>query len=184
MTAAILCIGTELTRGELVNTNASWLAETLTRIGLEVTAIDCVDDDHGRIEASLRRLAAEHRVLVCTGGLGPTTDDITTECAARVAGQTLVRDQTSLEAIERLLARFGRKLTASNAKQADFPAGARILPNPSGTAPGFHVQLLGADAYFMPGVPKEMKAMFDASIAPYLGKLVSEPRQQIVLRTF
>jgi nicotinamide-nucleotide amidase len=184
MTAAILCIGTELTRGELVNTNASWLAESLTRIGLEVAAIDCVDDDHGRIEASLRRLAAEHRVLVCTGGLGPTTDDITTECAARVAGQTLVRDQTSLEAIERLLARFGRKLAASNAKQADFPAGARILPNPNGTAPGFQVQLLGADAYFMPGVPREMKAMFDASIAPYLGQLVSEPRQQIVLRTF
>jgi nicotinamide-nucleotide amidase len=184
MTAAILCIGTELTRGELVNTNASWLAESLTRIGLEVTALDCVDDDRERLEACLRRLGAEHRVLVCTGGLGPTTDDITTECAARVAARPLVRDQGSLEAIERLLARFGRKLAASNAKQADFPAGARILPNPNGTAPGFHVQLLGADAYFMPGVPKEMKAMFDASIAPDLTKLVSEPRQQIVLRTF
>ena len=84
MTAGVLCIGTELTRGELVNTNAAWLAEALTRIGLEVTSVDCVDDDRGRIEAYLRRLSAEHQVLVCTGGLGPTTDDITTECAARV----------------------------------------------------------------------------------------------------
>lgn len=184
MTAAVLCIGTELTRGELTNTNASWLAEQLTRIGLEVTAVDCVDDDRERIEACLRRLSAAHRVLVCTGGLGPTTDDITTECAARVAGLELVRDQPSLEHIERLLARFGRKMAASNAKQADFPAGARILPNPNGTAPGFHVRLLGANAYFMPGVPREMKAMFDADIAPHLGALVSEARHQIVLRTF
>jgi nicotinamide-nucleotide amidase len=184
MTAAVLCIGTELTRGELTNTNASWLAEQLTCIGLEVTAVDCVDDDRDRIEACLRRLSAAHRLLVCTGGLGPTTDDITTECAARVAGLELVRDQPSLDHIERLLARFGRKMAASNAKQADFPAGARILPNPNGTAPGFHVRLLGADAYFMPGVPREMKAMFDAGIAPHLGALVSEARHQIVLRTF
>ena len=135
--AAILCIGTELTRGELVNSNATWLAESLTRIGLEVTAVDCVDDDRGRIEAYLRRLSAEHQVLVCTGGLGPTTDDITTECAARVAGVPIVRDEASLEHIKERLRRYGRpELLASNAKQADFPAGARILPNPSGTAPG------------------------------------------------
>jgi nicotinamide-nucleotide amidase len=184
MTAAVLCIGTELTRGELVNSNATWLAESLTRIGLEVTAVDCVDDDRGRIEAYLRRLSAEHQVLVCTGGLGPTTDDITTECAARVAGVGLVRDPDSLRGIEERLSRFGRKVAASNAKQADFPAGARILPNPNGTAPGFLVRLGSAAAYFMPGVPAEMKAMFDASIAPDLSALVTQPRRQIVLRCF
>jgi nicotinamide-nucleotide amidase len=184
MTAAILCIGTELTRGELTNTNASWLAESLTALGLEVTSLDCVDDDRVRIQACLRRLAAEHRVVVCTGGLGPTTDDITAECAARVAGVELVRDQASLTGIEQRLLRFGRKLAASNAKQADFPAGARILPNPNGTAPGFRVELLGTPAYFLPGVPSEMKAMFEASVAPDLNALVDEPRDQIVLRTF
>jgi nicotinamide-nucleotide amidase len=184
MTAAVLCIGTELTRGELVNSNATWLAESLTRIGLEVTAVDCVDDDRGRIEAYLRRLAGEHQVLVCTGGLGPTTDDITTECAARVAGVGLERDAESLAIIEERLARFGRKIAASNAKQADFPVGSRILPNPRGTAPGFHVKLGAAAAYFMPGVPSEMKAMFDTSVAPDLAALVREPRQQIVLRCF
>jgi nicotinamide-nucleotide amidase len=184
MTAAVLCIGTELTRGELLNSNATWLAESLTRIGLEVTAVDCVDDDRGRIEACLRRLASDHRVLVCTGGLGPTTDDITTECAARVAGVVLERDAESLRIIEERLSRFGRKIAASNAKQADFPAGSRILPNPRGTAPGFCVRLGTTAAYFMPGVPTEMKAMFDTSVAPDLAALVLEPRQQIVLRCF
>jgi nicotinamide-nucleotide amidase len=184
MTAAVLCIGTELTRGELHNSNSTWLAESLTRIGLEVTALDCVDDDRERIEAALRRLAGSSRVLVCTGGLGPTTDDITTECAARVAGVGLERDAASLQHIEALMARFGRTVAPSNAKQADFPIGARILPNPRGTAPGFCVRLLGASAYFMPGVPAEMKAMFDTSVAPDLAALVSGSRYQIVLRTF
>ena len=185
MTAAVFCIGTELTRGELLNSNATWLAESLTRIGLEVTAVDCVDDDRGRIEAYLRRLAAEHQVVVCTGGLGPTTDDITTECAARVAGVALVRDQASLDHIKALLQRYGRPdMAASNAKQADFPAGARILPNPKGSAPGFHVKLGSAAAYFMPGVPTEMKAMFDTSVAPDLAALVTAQRCQIVLRCF
>ena len=184
MTAAVLCSGTELTRGELLNSNATWLAESLTRIGLEVTAVDCVDDDRGRIEAYLRRLSAEHQVLVCTGGLGPTTDDITTECAARVAGVELLRDDATLLRIEELLRRFGRKMAVSNAKQADFPVGARILPNPNGTAPGFHVKLGAAAAYFMPGVPREMKAMFEVSVEPDLGALVSEQRRQIVLRCF
>lgn len=184
MTAAVLCIGTELTRGELVNTNATWLAEALTQVGLEVTSVDCVDDDRARIDASLRRLASEHALLVCTGGLGPTTDDITTECVARVAGVELVRDAASLEQVAQRLSRFGRPMALSNAKQADFPVGARILPNLHGTAPGFRMQLGDCAAYFMPGVPSEMKAMFGASIAPDLDALVSEPRHQIVLRTF
>lgn len=184
MIAAVLCIGTELTRGELLNSNATWLAESLTRIGLEVTAIDCVDDDRGRIEACLRRLAGNHHIIVCTGGLGPTTDDITTECAAKVAGVGLVRDAASLARIEELMSRFGRTVAPSNAKQADFPAGARILPNPRGTAPGFRSMLGAAAAYFMPGVPAEMKLMFDTEIAPDLEALVTEPRTQIVLRSF
>src|SRR5882757_2228309 len=99
MSAAILCIGTELTRGELLNSNATWLAEALTTIGFDVLAIDCIDDDRTRIEAALTRLSLAHEVVVCTGGLGPTTDDITTECAARLADVPLVRDEPSLQAI-------------------------------------------------------------------------------------
>src|SRR5450432_2047316 len=110
MSAAVLCIGTELTRGELQNSNATWLAESLTTIGFEVLAVDCVDDDRARIEQALTRLSSAHSVLVCTGGLGPTTDDITTECAARVARVGLERDPASLEAIRLRLLRFGREL--------------------------------------------------------------------------
>jgi nicotinamide-nucleotide amidase len=150
VTAAVLCIGTELTRGELLNSNATWLAEALTTLGLEVTELDCVDDDRRRIEAALRRLASEHHVLICTGGLGPTTDDITTECAARVAAVELVRDAESLKAIEDRLSRFGRPMAVSNAKQADFPAGSRIIPNPNGTAPGFCCSLLTPTPTFCP----------------------------------
>jgi nicotinamide-nucleotide amidase len=184
MSAAILCIGTELTRGELQNSNATWLAESLTSIGFEVLAVDCVDDDRARIEQALVRLSQTHSVLVCTGGLGPTTDDITTECAARVAGVALQRDQASLDAIRDRLSRFGREMAASNAKQADFPVGSRILPNPNGTAPGFELKLGSALAYFMPGVPFEMKAMFDSHVAPAITPLLRDRHFQVLLRTF
>src|SRR5882724_7993612 len=184
MSAAVLCIGTELTRGELLNSNATWLAEALTSIGFEVLAVDCVDDDRGRIEQVLTRLSLAHDVLVCTGGLGPTTDDITTECAARVAGVELVRDEPSLQSIRDRLARFKRQMALSNAKQADFPRGSRILPNPNGTAPGFELKLNRALAYFMPGVPFEMKAMFEACVEPAITPLLSDRHFQVLLRTF
>lgn len=184
MSAAILCIGTELTRGELQNTNATWLAEALTTIGFDVREIDCVDDDRARIEAALGRLSQAHEVVVCTGGLGPTTDDITTECAARLAGVELVRDEPSLELIRERLARFGRQMAVSNAKQADFPRGSRILPNPNGTAPGFELKLNRALAYFMPGVPFEMKAMFESFVEPSILPLLGDRHFQVLLRTY
>ena len=184
MSAAILCIGTELTRGELQNSNATWLADALMTIGFEVLAIDCVDDDRGRIEAALIRLSLGNDVVVCTGGLGPTTDDITTECAARVAGVDLVPDESSLEKIRERLSRFGHEMALSNAKQADFPRGSRILNNPNGTAPGFELRLNRALTYFMPGVPFEMKAMFDEHVAPSIMPLLKDRHFQVVLRTF
>jgi len=184
MSAAILCIGTELTRGELQNSNATWLAEALTTIGFDVEDIACVDDDRGRIEATLTRLTTAHEVVVCTGGLGPTTDDITTECVARLAGVDLVRDDASLAAIRERLARFGRQMAQSNAKQADFPHGCRILPNPNGTAPGFELKLNRARAYFMPGVPFEMKAMFESFVEPAISPLLGDRHFQVLLRSF
>src|SRR5450432_3477730 len=184
MSAAVLCIGTELTRGELVNSNATWLAEALTTIGLELLAVDCVDDDRQRIEEVLTRLSLAHDVVVCTGGLGPTTDDITTECAARLASVELVRDEPSLQAIRDRLARYNREIAVSNAKQADFPRGSRILPNPNGTAPGFELKLNRALAYFMPGVPFEMKAMFESFVEPVITPLLSDRHFQVLLRTF
>jgi nicotinamide-nucleotide amidase len=184
MTAAVLSTGTELTRGELSNTNATFLAEALTDIGFEVGAIETVGDDVDRIASVLERLGREHEVLVCTGGLGPTTDDLTSECVARVLGVPLVRDEASLETIRRRLERAGRAMAPSNAKQADFPEGASILPNPNGTAPGFSVKLGRARAFFLPGVPGEMKAMFRASVSPEIEPLIAERSHQTLLRTF
>ncbi|MDX2053320.1 MAG: competence/damage-inducible protein A [Polyangiaceae bacterium] len=184
MTIALLSIGTELTRGELTNTNAVWLAERLSSFGLEVTAIETVDDHPDRILRSLKRLAKEHTAIVCTGGLGPTTDDITTECVARALGVNLELHEPSLVAIRERLARFGRSLTPSNEKQAYFPAGASVLPNSEGTAPGFSVELSGCHASFLPGVPLEMRPMYERYVEPRLLSNVANPLHQVVLRTF
>ncbi len=184
MTCAVLSIGTELTRGELVNSNAAWLAAELTAIGFEVSEHAVVDDDIGRIVEALRRLAGRVRVVVATGGLGPTTDDLTTAAVAAALGAPLVRDEASLDHIRRRVERAGRTLTATNAKQADFPAGADILPNPVGTAPGFGVQLGECTAYFMPGVPSEMKRMFEDQVARRIRGLAPNNLFQSRLRTF
>ncbi len=184
MTCAVLCIGTELTRGELVNTNAAWLASSLTDEGFEVIEDVVIDDDRARIVATLGRLAKSVRMIVCTGGLGPTTDDLTTEAVAASLGVRLVRDEASLEAIRRRFEKFGRTMSDSNAKQADFPEGAEILPNPVGTAPGFCVTLGECRAFFMPGVPREMKKMFDEQVVPRVRSLAPRTSYQLRLRTF
>jgi len=184
MTCAVLSIGTELTRGELVDTNGPWLSAELTSIGFNVVEHDAVDDDRPRIIAALERLAAKSRVVVCTGGLGPTTDDVTTEAVAQLLGVRLARDEASLEHIRRRLEKFGRTMSATNAKQADFPEGADILPNPVGTAPGFGVRIGECVAFFMPGVPREMKKMYSEQVAPRIRALAPNNLFQSRLRTF
>ena len=184
MTCAVLCIGTELTRGELVDTNGPWLAAALTDIGFEVVEKATVDDDHGRIIAAVKRLATFASVVVCTGGLGPTTDDLTSEAVAEALGVTLERHEPSLDHIRRKLEKLGRTVSPSNAKQADFPRGAEILANPIGTAPGFHVELGGALFYFMPGVPREMTRMFEEQVVPRIRPRAPNESFQIRLRTF
>jgi nicotinamide-nucleotide amidase len=185
MTCAVLSIGTELTRGELMNSNAAWLAAELSGIGFEVVEHLTIDDDRTRIVSALCGLVGRARVVVATGGLGPTTDDVTTEAVANALGVRLVRDDLSLEQIRRHFERLvGRTMTASNAKQADFPEGADILPNPIGTAPGFGVRFGGCVAYFMPGVPREMKRMFEEEVAPRIRALAPNNLFQSHLRTF
>jgi nicotinamide-nucleotide amidase len=184
MTCAVLSIGTELTRGELVDTNAPWIAAGLTELGFEVTEHAVVDDHAARIVASLERLSRSAQVIVCSGGLGPTTDDLTSAAVASALGVGLERDEASLDLLRRRLERLGRTLTESNAKQADFPAGATVLPNPAGTAPGFKVELHGAQAFFMPGVPREMKQMFDEQVVPRIRELAPNDSHQVHFRTF
>lgn len=184
MSAAVLCIGTEITRGEIVNTNASWLASRLTGIGFEVTEIASVDDDRGRVVEALTRLSRTHRAIACTGGLGPTTDDLTTECAAMAGKLPLVRDRASVEAMRERFRRLGRPMVPSNIKQADFPSGAAIMPNAVGTAPGFALAIGGAIAVFFPGVPGEMQYLWDAHAEPMLRALAPATTFQVRIKTF
>src|SRR6185437_14518855 len=177
-------IGTELSRGELVNTNGPWLASQLVAIGFEVFEHAIVDDDRARIIGALERLARTASVIVCTGGLGPTTDDLTTEAVATSLGVRLERDEASLEHIRRRFEKAGRTMSESNAKQADFPEGAEILPNPIGTAPGFSVRVGRSTAFFMPGVPREMTRMFEEQVTPRIRKIAPNDTHQIRLKTF
>lgn len=158
----VLSIGTELTRGTIHNTNATWLCSKLTRLGASVVAVVTVDDDPKAIQSAVRDLARRAALIVSTGGLGPTSDDLTAFSVAQLLKAPLRRDEESLRRIERGLERRGRHLTPSNAKQADIPEGASALQNAVGTAPGFVVTIdETCHAYFMPGVPREMEAMFD-----------------------
>jgi nicotinamide-nucleotide amidase len=184
MTAAILSIGTELTRGEIVNTNASWLAAELTGIGFEVLEVASVDDDPGRIGDALKRLAASYAVIIATGGLGPTTDDLTASAVAAAMGVPVVRDAGALEAIRRRFEAAGRTMSPTNEKQADFPEGADVLPNPVGTAPGFAVTLGSCRAFFLPGVPREMRRIFADHIVARIAKLAPHLTFQTRLKTF
>ena len=182
--ATIVCIGTELTRGEINNTNASWIAERLTSIGIDVVSIETIADDADVIVSTLERLSHGAALVVTTGGLGPTTDDITSASVARWLGVAQVRDPAVVAGLEARLARAGRTLTPSNAQQADFPAGAAILENPNGTAPGFSVVRGGCTLFFMPGVPREMKPMFERFVAPAASAMVFGAQHQVRLHCF
>jgi competence/damage-inducible protein CinA-like protein len=184
MSVAVLSIGTELTRGELVNSNAAWLGARLSDLGFEVQAMLTVDDHRGRIVDALKRLCAAHRVVIVTGGLGPTSDDVTSESAAEALGVALERHEGAFDAIRRRLERLGRDVTPRLAKQADLPAGAEVLPNAAGTAPGFRVALGGADAFFLPGVPLEMQRLYEDHVAPRLRPLAPDDRHVVRLCTF
>jgi nicotinamide-nucleotide amidase len=184
MTAAVLCIGSEITRGELANSNAPWLGDRLTDLGFDVVEHLSVPDDRASIVGAIARLAKIAKVVIVTGGLGPTSDDLTTECAASALGVPLRRDEASLQRIRRRFAALDRPMPASNEKQADFPDGATILENPMGTAPGFVVDLDGARLFFLPGVPSEMKELFRESVRPAIAPLAARTSHQVHLRTF
>ena len=184
MSIAIVSLGTEVVRGELVNTNSQWLAEAVSDDGHEVTELVSVADDRRQIIDCLTRLSERSTAIVCTGGLGPTTDDLTTEVVAEMLGQPLVLDEASLESIRERFRRAGRTMAPSNEKQARFPSGARILSNAEGTAPGFAVPIGRAQAFFMPGVPREMRTMFERHVRAALPRASDDYVHQIRLNTF
>ncbi len=184
MTIALLSIGTELTRGEIADTNAAWLASELTASGFYVAACDTVPDEMERIVAALQRLAQAHRLVIITGGLGPTTDDLTAQAAARAAGTHLLRDENTILSIRRKVEARGRTLTPGHEKQAYVPADAEILLNSVGTAPGFQIPIGESRLFFLPGVPREMKHMFHEQVLTRIRGSAPNNTFQIRLRTY
>jgi nicotinamide-nucleotide amidase len=184
MKSAILSTGTEVTRGELVNTNAAWIAEQLVELGFEVIEHCAVPDDLAAVQTSLARLATEAPVVIVTGGLGPTSDDLTAQAAASTAAVALVRNPEAVTAITERFRSFRRSMPHSNLKQADLPDGAEMLPNALGTAPGFELKLGSASCFFLPGVPTEMKQMFESEVARRIAGMADPNMYQLHMRTF
>ncbi len=165
----ILCVGTELLLGNILNGNARWLAEQLAALGIPHYRQGVVGDNRERLIAMVREAAGRCRVLITTGGLGPTPDDLTTEAIAAAFGAPLVHHAAVWEDIQAKLAARGRTPTPSLRRQALLPEGAAVLPNPTGTAPGMiWTPVAGFTLLTFPGVPSELTAMWTATAVPWL----------------
>jgi nicotinamide-nucleotide amidase len=183
-TVEILSQGDEVVTGQIADTNAAWLATALTDLGYLVRWHTTVGDDLGDIRAAIDTAAGRADLVVSTGGLGPTQDDLTAEAVAAALGVDLVPDPIALAAIEAYYARHARPMPAVNRKQALLPAGAIRLDNDWGTAPGFAGRVGRAFAVFLPGVPREMKPMFRERVLPLLrGDLAARPGRLYTIRT-
>ena len=168
MRAEILSVGTELLLGQIANTNAVYLSRRLSELGIDLFRQVTVGDNVERVCAAVREAVALADVVIMTGGLGPTADDVTAEAVALALGRDLVTDQASARHIRSLLQRRGIPLLDSHLKQARVPAGSQIMPNPVGTAPGFIVEHDGKAVCALPGVPAEMEAMACETLLPEL----------------
>jgi nicotinamide-nucleotide amidase len=171
MRTELISIGSELTTGRNLDTNSQWLSRRLAEIGIPVHWHTTIADD---LQANLDsfKLATERCGLVlCTGGLGPTQDDLTREVLAKVAGVELLFHEESLARIEEMFRRRGRTMPPTNRVQAYYPAGATLLPNDRGTAPGIWMKIGNCHVAAMPGVPSEMYVMFEQQVRPRLLEL-------------
>lgn len=170
MNAEILCVGTELLLGDVVNTNAAYLAKGLARLGVNVYRQSVVGDNEERLRSALREAFERSDLVVLTGGLGPTYDDLTKETVADYFGRPVELRKDCLLALEDYFKRSGRAMTENNRKQAVMPEGAIVLPNARGTAPGCIVEGDGKAAVLLPGPPREMAPMFDGPVTEYLSR--------------
>ena len=181
MRIEIVAVGTELLLGQIADTNSAWLGDRLAANGVASHFHQAVGDNHGRIVLALRTALARGDGVIMCGGLGPTQDDITREAIAEVMGAELVRDQAIVERIEAFFAARGRAMSANNARQADVPQGARVIPQMGGTAPGLICPLGNKVVYAVPGVPYEMAEMFDRAILPDLRARMVEAGEEGVI---
>jgi nicotinamide-nucleotide amidase len=174
MKAEIICIGTELLLGQIVDTNAAYLAKELAGLGIELYHKSTVGDNLQRLEAILQIAWARADLLILSGGLGPTQDDLTREAIAGLLGENLECNEAALNEIRAFFARIDRPMADSNARQALFPPSGRIIPNPIGTAPGLLAERDGHIVAALPGVPRELTVMWEESLKPFLQERLSQ----------
>jgi nicotinamide-nucleotide amidase len=168
MKAETISIGTELLLGQITDTNAVWIAERLSEVGVDLYFRTTVGDNVGRIADAIQHALTRADIVITTGGLGPTVDDVTREAVAQATGRDLVLDENLLAQIQRLFEKWGRTMSANNVRQAYIPRGATPIENPVGTAPVFIVEHQGKYIVSLPGVPREMKYLMETRILPWL----------------
>ncbi|MBW1684175.1 MAG: CinA family nicotinamide mononucleotide deamidase-related protein [Deltaproteobacteria bacterium] len=186
MKAEILTIGDEVLRGEIIDSNKSLLSDRLLSLDIETHFHVSVRDDPADMTDAFLRAAERSDVVLVSGGLGPTRDDITSEVLAQAFGRELVLDEEALETIRAFFRGIGREMTENNAKQAWFPESAGVLPNPIGTAPGFVIEERGALFFCLPGVPRELSRMMEEQVLPRLARRTGAGQvvRARLLRTF
>jgi nicotinamide-nucleotide amidase len=166
--AEIVAIGSELLLGQIVDTNSAWMAQRLTALGVNLYFKSVVGDNPGRMREVIQRALERADIVITSGGLGPTQDDLTREIVAEVTGRKLVLDDNLLEQVEEHFRRRGRTMTPNNRRQAYMPEGAIPVRNPNGTAPCFIVEDSRGVIFSLPGVPVELKWLFENEVEPYL----------------
>ncbi|EKJ8407704.1 nicotinamide mononucleotide deamidase-related protein YfaY [Klebsiella pneumoniae] len=178
----MLSTGDEVLHGQIIDTNAAWLADFFFNQGLPLTRRNTVGDDLDALVAILRERSEQADVLIVNGGLGPTSDDLSALAAATAKGEGLILHPEWLETMTRFFAERGRPMAESNRKQAEIPASAEMLNNPVGTACGFAIQLNRCLMFFTPGVPSEFKVMVEQEILPRLRQRFTLPDPPVCLR--
>ncbi|MEE2751125.1 MAG: CinA family nicotinamide mononucleotide deamidase-related protein [Myxococcota bacterium] len=182
-TVVLLALGDELIDGRLADSNGAWLAGSLRRLGCTVVGIRIAGDAPAAIAACLSRALADAQIVIATGGLGPTTDDCTAEAVALLLEEDLALNPTALSWVEARYKLLGRTMAEANRKQAWLPPSAVAVENPQGTAPAFFIEHQDATAWFLPGVPTEMKALWAEEIQPWLeNRFDLSPRKERELR--
>lgn len=170
MNCEIICVGTELLLGDILNTNAQYLARELAALGIGVHHQQVVGDNPQRMRECMSRALKESDMIILSGGLGPTADDLTKEICCEVMGERLVLDEDILEGIKSYFVSRGRQMADNNKKQAFVPENGIVFSNRNGTAPGCGIEKDGKLAIMLPGPPRELRPMFEKEVMPYLAK--------------
>lgn len=170
MIAEILCIGTEILIGDIVNTNATYISKRLSEYGFDVLYHSVCGDNKVRLEETVKHALSRADLVVTTGGLGPTYDDISMELCAKALRLSMYTDERVVEQLKGYFAKTGRVMTENNLKQAIVPEGSTVLMNDFGTAPGVAIEKDGKVLVMLPGPPREMKPMLDNQVLPFLSK--------------